>query len=89
MAGAEEGGTTVRTRTITTAALLALALSYTGCANGEGHAAAPQTAPDEPLLSPADAIPSQEQADAEALATIDEGNADAEFEKLKQELGGG
>lgn len=43
---------------------------------------------EEPLLGPEDAaIPTQEEADLEAAQSIHEENADAELQKLEQELG--
>jgi hypothetical protein len=42
-----------------------------------------------PLLSPSEAaILTQEHADLDAAQSINEANADAELEKLEQELGG-
>ena len=53
-------------------------------------APAPAPSQESSLLAPADAAIPTEQAAADAAAkTIDEKNADAEFEKLKQEIQGG
>ncbi len=61
-------------------------------APGAPGAVTPVTAP-EPAPAPApDAFPalrSQDEADAAARAAISKQNADAELEKLKQELSGG
>ncbi|MBK7645345.1 MAG: hypothetical protein IPJ19_20295 [Planctomycetes bacterium] len=61
-------------------------------ASGQDAAQAPagSAATEEPLLAPADAaIPTAEEAAAAAAKKIDDSNADAELEKLKQELQGG
>lgn len=48
------------------------------------------SAQEETLLAPEDAaIPTEEDAAAAAAKSIDEQNADAELEKLKQEIEGG
>ena len=49
---------------------------------------APANPVDEALLGDYD-MPTQADAELEALQSIDDSNADAEFEKLKQELSGG
>lgn len=60
---------------------------------GTEHAAAPGTAKpaaEAPLIpADAEAIPTPDEAAAEAAARIHEENADAELEKLKKELGDG
>jgi hypothetical protein len=70
-------------------AVLALA---PGCKDESGQQKAPQspassTAAQHPAATPT--TPSQSELDAKASKEIDEKNADAEFEKLKNELHGG
>jgi len=70
-------------------AVLVLAGSAVSC-GGTDHAAAPKPASDAPLLpANAEPVPTNEQADAAAAAAIQADNADAELEKLKDELGDG
>jgi hypothetical protein len=58
--------------------------------NSAPAAPAPAPAQESSLLAPADAaIPTEQEAADAAAKTIDEKNADAEFEKLKQEIQGG
>lgn len=77
---------------------LLVALSVSACSGEEKQpAGAPPAAPNPPgVQAPAEepgvdvpALPSQEEADAKAAATIGKENADLELEKIKKELGGG
>lgn len=85
----------VPTLVLATASGLVLALG--ACSGPDESAAASPTAKSsdaaahEALLSEEDAVPSQEEADEAAEASISESNADAEMQKLEKELaeGGG
>lgn len=84
----------IRWFAITAAALVA------ACSNPEGSASEPASAnaasktpaasktSNESLLGPDDAVASQEEADQAAEKSIDDQNADAEFDKLEKELAG-
>jgi hypothetical protein len=64
--------------------LVASIFSLAACSGGDDPAAgAPAETP------PASQIPTQQELDAQAAATIDAQNADAELEKVKQEIEGG
>jgi len=68
---------------------LILCLAALGaCATDDGSEF-DSSADQQTLLAPDQAVPSEEEAAAKASKTIDESNADAELEKLKQELGDG
>jgi pectin methylesterase-like acyl-CoA thioesterase len=81
-------------------ASIAAATLLCACSSSESSASdASKTAPSstgttastssEPLLSADDAVPSQEEADQAAEASINDQNADAELEKLEKELADG
>lgn len=69
---------------------LVLSLAALGACTVKESSSPEASAPEETLLAPADAaIPTEEEAAAAAAKAIDEKNADAELEKLKQEIEGG
>ncbi|MCK6449108.1 MAG: hypothetical protein L6Q99_22155 [Planctomycetes bacterium] len=79
--------------------LIALGITLVAaCSSQEGTASTPSgtsgsnAAQPEGAGSDVDAaadVPTQDEADAAAAQSIDKQNADAEFEKLKNEIGGG
>jgi hypothetical protein len=79
----------IRFLAIAAAALAAACSNPEGSASQPGSAPAASSASNEPLLGPDDAIASQEEADQEAETSINEQNADAEFDKLEKELAEG
>jgi hypothetical protein len=67
------------------AAFLALA-AIAGACGGSDAAAPTKRVEEAPLTDDAPPVPTEEQAAADAAARIDADNADAELEKLKEEL---
>ena len=78
----------------TRAAVLALLFAGTSCGGGESGSMPPRsstsTTPQASYPSAEqDAIPSQAEFDAQATKSINDQNADAEFNKLKKDIEGG
>lgn len=62
-------------------------LTLAACTSKESTQPAPEAAPASTIDVPA--LPSQDEADAQAQKAIDAKNAEAEFDRLKKELEGG
>jgi hypothetical protein len=67
---------------------LILCLAALGACTTNEHSNLDASADQDTLLEPGDAVVSEQEAAAEAAKKIDESNADAELEKLKQEIDG-
>ena len=67
---------------------LVLCLAALGACTMDERSDLDASAQQDTLLEPGDEVVSEEQAAADAAKKIDESNADAELEKLKQEIDG-